>query len=166
MSHTTSALAGRFYGVKLVCRTWEQPPSSYYGARQAQGQPVRSFPASKRGPKTPLSAAALLGLIRADLNTSPFQGEGHRKVWTRLRVRDGVKVGRRRVLRLRRENHLLSPYRAGAARPVSIRGDHHPGAQPHVGHRRRQGLDGGGRLGLDLRGRRALERRVHGLACL
>ena len=84
MSCTTSAVAGRLYGVKLVCRTWEQPRSSYYVARQAQGQPVRSFPAGKRGPKTPLSDAVLLELIRADLNTSPFQGEGHRKVWARL----------------------------------------------------------------------------------
>jgi putative transposase len=78
-------------------------------ACQAQGQPRRSFPAGKRGPQTPHSDAALLGLIRADLNPSPFQGEGRRKVGGRLGVRDGVKVGRRRVLRLRRENHLLSP---------------------------------------------------------
>ena len=55
MSYTASATTARPYGVKLVCRTWEQPRSSYYGARQAQGQPVRSFPAGKRGPKTPLS---------------------------------------------------------------------------------------------------------------
>ena len=78
---------------------------------------MRSFPAGKRGPKTPLSDAALLELIRADLNTSPFQGEGHRKVWARLRVRDGVKVGRRRVLRLMRENNLLSPYRGRRGNP-------------------------------------------------
>lgn len=117
MSCTTSALAGRLYGVKLVCRTWEQPRSPYYVARQAQGQPGRFFPAGKRGPKTPLSDAALLELVRVDLNTLPFQGEGHRKVWARLRVRDGVKVGRRRVLRLMRENHLLSPYRGRRGNP-------------------------------------------------
>jgi transposase InsO family protein len=76
-------------------------------------------PAGKRGPKTALSDAALLELIQADLKASPFQGEGHRKVWARLRVRDGVKVGRRRVLRLMRENNLLSPYRGrrGNANP-------------------------------------------------
>jgi transposase InsO family protein len=34
-----------------------------------------------------------------------------------LRVRDGVKVGRRRVLRLMRENHLLSPYRGRRGNP-------------------------------------------------
>jgi putative transposase len=117
MSCTASALAGRPYGVKLVCRTWEQPRSSYYVARQAQWQPVRFFPAGKRGPKTPLSDAALVELIRADLNTSPFQGEGHWKVWARLRVWDSVKVGRRRVLRLMRENNLLSAYRGRWGNP-------------------------------------------------
>ena len=44
MSCTTSALAGRLYGVKLVCRTWEQPRSSYYVARQAQGAASAIFP--------------------------------------------------------------------------------------------------------------------------
>ncbi len=38
-------------------------------------------------------------------------------MWARLRVRDGVKVGRRRVLRLMRENHLLSPYRGRRSHP-------------------------------------------------
>jgi putative transposase len=45
------------------------------------------------------------------------RGEGHRKVWARLRVRDGVKVGRRRVLRLMREHSLLSPYRGRRGTP-------------------------------------------------
>ncbi len=111
MSCTTSALASKLYGVRLVCRTWEQPRSSYYAARQARGQPVRSFSAGERGPQTSLSDAVLVELIWEDLNTSPFQDEGHRKVWAWLRVRYGAKVGRRRVLRLMRENNLLSPYR-------------------------------------------------------
>jgi len=123
MSCTTSALAGRLYGVKLVCQTWEQPRSSYYVARLAQGQPVRSFPAGKRGPKTALSDSELLELIRADLTASPFQGEGHRKVWARLRVRDEVKVGRRRVLKLMRENNLLSPYRGRRGNPPLHQGE-------------------------------------------
>ena len=37
MSCTASAVTARPYGVKLVCRTWEQPRSSYYAARQARG---------------------------------------------------------------------------------------------------------------------------------
>jgi transposase InsO family protein len=55
--------------------------------------------------------AELLDLIRRDLDASPFIGEGHRKVWGRLRFGQGVRVSRKRVLRLMRENHLLSPYR-------------------------------------------------------
>jgi hypothetical protein len=166
MSCKTSALAGRLYGVKLVCRTWEQPRSSYYVARQAQGQPVRSFPAGKRGPKTPLSDAALLELIRADLNTSSFQAEGHRKVWARLRVRDGVKVGRRRVLRLMRENNLLPPYRGRRGNSRLTRGKSSPRRPTSCGAPTAPGSLPQRRGGVDLRGCRALERRVRGLACL
>ena len=36
----------------------------------------------------------------------PFHGEGHRKVWARLRVA-GLRTSRRRVLRLMRENDLV-----------------------------------------------------------
>src|SRR6187401_2735017 len=39
-------------------------------------------------------------------------GEGHRKVWARLRVMDDIRVARKRVLRLMREHGLLSPHRA------------------------------------------------------
>jgi len=117
MSCTASATTARTYGVKLVCRTWEQPRSSYYASRGGTGPQLRLTPPGKRGPKTALSDAELLELIRADLAASPFQGEGHRKVWARLRVRNGVKVGRRRVLRLMRENHLLSPHRRRRGHP-------------------------------------------------
>ena len=117
MSGTVSCATDRPYGVKLVCHTWEQPRSSYYADRQVSGLPVKLTQPGKRGPKTALSDAELLELIRADLQASPFQGEGHRKVWARLRVRDGVKVGRRRVLRLMRENNLLSPYRGRRGTP-------------------------------------------------
>jgi len=112
MSCTASATTTRPYGVKLVCRTWEQPRSSYYASRDGTGPQLRLARPAKRGPKTGLSDAELLELIRADLTASPFQGEGHRKVWARLRVRDGVKVGRRRVLRLH----------AGEPPPLSHRG--------------------------------------------
>jgi len=108
MSCTASAATARPYGVKLVCRTWEQPRSSYYAFREGPGPHPRLAPPGIRGPKTGLSDSELLELIRADLAASPFQGEGHRTVWARLRVRDGVKVGRRGVLRLMRENNLLS----------------------------------------------------------
>jgi len=49
------------------------------------------------------------------LADSPFHGEGHRKVWARLRMR-GVRTSRRRVLRLMRQHGLLAPSRAGSPR--------------------------------------------------
>jgi transposase InsO family protein len=59
--------------------------------------------------------AALVEAIRAVLAASPFHGEGHRKVWARLRV-SGLRTSRRRVLRLMRESNLLAPSRVGAPR--------------------------------------------------
>ncbi|TVR97021.1 MAG: hypothetical protein EA406_10600 [Rhodospirillales bacterium] len=55
--------------------------------------------------------ADLLAAIRADLARSPWSGEGHRKAWGRLRILDGLRISRKRVLRLMRENTLLSPHR-------------------------------------------------------
>ncbi len=66
----------------------------------------------KRGPKPRISDGELLVWIKADLASSPFLGEGHRKVWARLRVRDGIRGGRERLLRVMRENSLLSPFRS------------------------------------------------------
>ena len=53
--------------------------------------------------------------IRAVLAASAFHGEGHRKVWARLRVQ-GVRTSRRRVLRLMRGHDLLAPSRVGSPR--------------------------------------------------
>jgi transposase InsO family protein len=55
-----------------------------------------------------MSDDELLGAIRGELEESPFLGEGHRKVWARLRRR-GVATSRKRVLRLTREAGLLAP---------------------------------------------------------
>jgi transposase InsO family protein len=59
----------------------------------------------------------LLAHIQADLAASPFVGEGHRKVWARLRVQRSVRVSRKRVLRVMRENQLLSPHRVPRGEP-------------------------------------------------
>ena len=59
--------------------------------------------------------AALVEAIRAVLAASPFHGEGHRKVWARLR-HAGVRTSKRRVLRLMREHGLLAPSRVGSPR--------------------------------------------------
>lgn len=110
MSCATSSV-GRTYGLQRVCRIWEQPRSSYYRQRRNCGQSSARPSPGKRGPKPKISDEELLTWIKADLASSPFHGEGHRKVWARLRVRDGIRVGRKRVLRLMRENSLLSPFR-------------------------------------------------------
>ena len=62
-----------------------------------------------------MSDAALVGEIRKLLTASPFHGEGHRKLWARLRFA-GIRTSRRRVLRLMREHGLLAHQRAGAPR--------------------------------------------------
>jgi hypothetical protein len=48
--------------------------------------------------------------IREVLDASPFYGEGHRKVWARLRLQE-VRTSKARVLRLMREAQLLAPSR-------------------------------------------------------
>ena len=58
---------------------------------------------------------ALLAAIRAVLAGSPFHGEGHRKIWARMRIA-GVRTSKRRVLRLMRDNDLLAPSRVGSPR--------------------------------------------------
>ena len=117
MSATISPASAKTYGVERVCALWEQPRSSFYAWRRDNnnGSAEPATPAQKRGPKTGLSDADLLGKIQADLARSPFQGEGHRKVWARLRVIDEVRVSRKRVLRIMREDQLLSPYRCRKA---------------------------------------------------
>jgi putative transposase len=113
MAAVTSPATGRRYGVARVCHVWEVPRSSFYAAQQAGAAEARpkSSPA-RRGPKPTISDENLLAAIRADLARSPWTGEGHRKVWARLRTLDGIRVARKRVLRLMREHHLLSPHRA------------------------------------------------------
>ena len=113
MAEAISAASGRRYGVARVCRVWELPRSSFYAARQPEADTTTTAGGpTRRGPKPAISDIALLAAIRADLARSPWTGEGHRKVWARLRAMDGIRVSRRRVLRLMRQHALLSPHRA------------------------------------------------------
>ncbi len=114
MSAAISPATGKAYGVQRVCAAWEVPRSSFYGR---QGRQAISLVPLKRGPKTSLTDDEVLELIRTDLATSPFVGEGHRKVWARLRFVQGIKIGRKRVLRIMRENNLLSPHRVVQGQP-------------------------------------------------
>jgi transposase InsO family protein len=112
MAGSVSPATGRRYGVARVCTVWGVARSSFYVARRAAQDPASMRPKDRRGPKPAVPDGDLLAAIRADLARSPWSGEGHRKVWARLRVRDGLRVARKRVLRLMRENALLSPHRA------------------------------------------------------
>jgi putative transposase len=111
MSQTTSPSGGKPYGLARVCRFWGVARSTVYRHRE----PPRPAAPRRPGPAGPMPDADLLEAIRAVLAASPFHGEGHRKVWARLR-HGGTRTSRRRVLRLMRENDLLAPSRAGAPR--------------------------------------------------
>jgi putative transposase len=111
----TSPTTGREYGIARVCRVWEVARSTFYAARKPEADSTAAAVGpARRGPKPAISDAALLATIRADLARSPWTGEGHRKVWARLRAMDGIRVSRKRVLRLMRQHALLSPHRAHA----------------------------------------------------
>jgi putative transposase len=110
MSRTVSPSSGRPYGLARVCRVWRASRASVYRHLSSRPEPPR-----RPGPVGPMPDAALVDAIRAVLTASPFHGEGHRKVWARLRVA-GVRTSKRRVLRLMRENNLLAPSRVGAPR--------------------------------------------------
>jgi len=115
MSRAVSPTTGKPYGVQRVCATCQFPRATLYS--QAQRASQRERPAAKRGPKPAYSDEQLLALIQQDLAASPFSGEGHRKVWARLKYGGDIAVSRKRVLRIMHEHHLLSPYRRPCAPP-------------------------------------------------
>jgi putative transposase len=112
MSQTCSPSTKQRYGLARVCRVWEVARSTVYLHQARATRP--SPPPRKRGPKAPWSDEALIEKIRAVLAGSPFLGEGHRKVWARLRWQE-VRTSKARVLRLMREAKLLAPTRIGHA---------------------------------------------------
>ena len=113
MTRTTSPGSGIPYGLARVCRVWRTARAMVY----RHCSPAPADPPRRRGPSGPMPDAALVEAIRTVLSGSPFHGEGHRKVWARLRIA-GVRTSKRRVLRLMREHGLLAP------RASARRGDH------------------------------------------
>mgnify|MGYP001822688337 CR=1 FL=1 len=71
---------------------WGAARSSVYADKHKQAAGDAKPCARRRGLKPTISDEDLLVAIRADLVTSPWQGEGHRKVWARLRVQRGIRV--------------------------------------------------------------------------
>jgi putative transposase len=115
VSLVTSPSAMKPYGILRVCRAWRLARATVQ-RRKARADGAPRVPA-KRGPKTFLSDDELLAEIRAVLASTPFVGEGHRKVWARLRHEYGVRTSMRRVLRIMREHGILAQ-----DRPTGLRG--------------------------------------------
>ena len=111
MSRTVSPSGGKPYGLARVCRVWRAARATVYRHRV----PPRQVAPRRPGPVGAMPDADLVAAIRAVLAASPFHGEGHRKVWARLR-HAGVRTSRRRVLRLMGEHGLLAPSRTGSPR--------------------------------------------------
>lgn len=112
MSRAVSPSSKKPYGVARVVALWNLARSSFYAARHREQHPR---PARKRGPKV-YSDAELRAAIQQLLEEAVFSGEGYRKIWARLRHK-GIRSSKDRVLRLLRENQLLSPARQPAAIP-------------------------------------------------
>ena len=113
MSQIVSPSAHRPYGLIRVCEVWALSRSTVYAAQARATRPAAE--PGRRGPKPRWTDAQLLERIRAVLAASPFLGEGHRKVWARLRTA-GIRTSKPRVLRLMREARLLAPTRVGPPR--------------------------------------------------
>ena len=111
MSRVLSPVTGKPYGLAAVCRVWRIARSGVYRHLSAAPPPL----AQRRGPLGAMSDEALTTAIRGVLAASSFHGEGHRKVWARLRYA-GTRTSLRRVLRLMRQNNLLAPTRTGSPR--------------------------------------------------
>ena len=118
MSRTVSPSSKKPYGVARVTGVWNLARSSFYAARHRQQHPRE---AQKRGPKV-LTDEELLAEIRQLLEAPLFAGEGYRKIWARLR-HQGIRTSKDRVLRLLRQNQLLSP----ARQPDPVRSNPHEG---------------------------------------
>ena len=130
MSATLSEATGRPYGIQRVCQAWERSRSALYARQTREQQRHKGEEPARRGPTPTVSDATLLEAIQADLDRSPFQGEGHRKVHARLRILDGIRVARTRVLRVLRAHKLLSPApRPPGRRAGACRDDRHAGAR-------------------------------------
>jgi len=96
MSRVISQVSGKPYGLAAVCRAWRLARSGVYRHQRTMLQPQR------RGPLGAISDDGLTAAIQGVLAASPFHGEGHRKVWARLRYA-GTRTSLRRVLRLMRQ---------------------------------------------------------------
>ena len=158
MSETTSAATGRCFGIQRVCQVWERSRSALY-ARRARAHHRRGG-----GPPPAIGRAAAGG--DSDRSRSvpvprrrPSQGPrtASDPGWDPSRPHAGA-------ARHAGARTALPAPRASGRREDPRREGHHSGAQRDVGDGRRAGIHARRRVGLDLRGRRTLERGVRGVA--
>ena len=109
MSRQVSPSTDQVYGLQRVTRLWGLSRATVYRRRSGAARHKRP------GPLGAMADEDLVAAIRQLLTDSPFHGEGHRKLWARLRFAGG-RTSRRRVLRLMRAHGLLAPQRAGRPR--------------------------------------------------
>ena len=94
-----------------VTRLWGVSRATLYRHRR----PTKVVERKRPGPLGAMADEDLVVAIRQLLMDSPFHGEGHRKLWARLRFA-GIRTSRRRVLRLMRTHGLLAHQHAGRPR--------------------------------------------------
>ena len=111
MSRQVSPSTAQVYGLLRVTRLWGVSRATLYRHRR----PTKVVERKRPGPLGAMADEDLVVAIRQLLTDSPFHGEGHRKLWARLRFA-GIRTSRRRVLRLMRTHGLLAHQRAGRPR--------------------------------------------------
>jgi putative transposase len=97
MSRQVSPSTAQVYGLLRVTRLWGVSRATLYRHRR----PTKVVERKRPGPLGAMADEDLVVAIRQLLTDSPFHGEGHRKLWARLRFA-GIRTSRRRVLRLMR----------------------------------------------------------------
>jgi putative transposase len=111
VSEAISPATGRAYGLARVTRVWRLSRATVYRHRATASAEAPPRPA-RRGPVGACSDAELLAHIRAQILGARLHGEGHRKIWARLR-HAGIRTSARRVRRLMGQHGLLAPHRVG-----------------------------------------------------
>ena len=111
MSRQVSPSTGKVYGLSRVTRLWGVARATLYRHRR----PTKVVERKRPGPRGAMPDEDLVVAIRRLLTHSPFHGEGHRKLWARLRFA-GIRTSHRRVLRPMRAHGLLAHQRASRPR--------------------------------------------------
>ena len=87
MSAATSPGTGLAYGLRRVCAAWGMARSGVLRHDLRPAVDCRAAAGKASGTEArDLGPVHCMVAIEADLETSPWEGEGYRKVWARLRV--------------------------------------------------------------------------------